>query len=88
MSSEARAGEPGEAQFPTFYHPLVTLRRIDAFANANGFEVLYQRRYESLRFAERRVRHALLAALVDGAAELLNLALLRRIDVVRERRLE
>jgi SAM-dependent methyltransferase len=76
-----RAGEPGEPPFPVHYHPLVLPARLRAFMAARGFETVYERAYESPRFAEMRQRHPGLAAVVDGVTGLMNLMLLRRGNV-------
>src|SRR5665213_2483748 len=75
------AGKPGEAPFPTFFHPLVSLSKLDAFAKTHGLEVIYCREYESPRFPEMRARKPMLAALVDAAAAVVNCLLLRKTDV-------
>ena len=75
------AGKPGEAPFPTFFHPLVSLSNLDAFAKTHGLEVTYRREYESPRFPEMRARRPMLAALVDAAATVLNCLLSRKTDV-------
>ena len=75
------AGKPGEAPFPTFFHPLVSLSNLDAFAKTHGLEVIYRKAYESPRFPEMRVRKPVLAALIDTVAFVLNLLLLRNTDV-------
>jgi SAM-dependent methyltransferase len=76
-----KAGEPGQAPFPTFFHPLVTLPNLDAFASTHGLEVLYRNEYESPRFPEMRARKPLFAALLDAAAAALNFVLPRQTDV-------
>jgi SAM-dependent methyltransferase len=75
------AGLPGEAPFPTFFHPLVTLPRLEAFAAANGLEMIYRREVESPRYPEMRRRKPLFAALVDAGAAALNAVLPRGTDV-------
>ncbi|MBU6461944.1 MAG: class I SAM-dependent methyltransferase [Bradyrhizobium sp.] len=75
------AGKPGEAPFPTFFHPLVSPSNLAAFAKAHGLEVIYRREYESPRFPEMRARKPVLAALVDAAASVVNFLLLGRTDV-------
>ena len=75
------AGKPGEAPFPTFFHPLVSLSNIDAFAKAHGLEMIYRREYESPRFPEMRARKPTFAALIDAAATVMNWLLLRQTDV-------
>lgn len=75
------AGLPGEPPFPTFFHPLVTLPRLEAFAAANGLEMIYRREVESPRYPEMRRRKPLFAALVDAGAAVLNAVLPRGIDV-------
>jgi SAM-dependent methyltransferase len=75
------AGEPGEPPFPTFFHPLVTLSKLEAFAAKNGLETIYRREVESPRYPEMRQRRPLLAVLVDAAAAALNLVLPRGTDV-------
>ncbi|QPF91046.1 class I SAM-dependent methyltransferase [Bradyrhizobium commune] len=77
------AGLPGEPPFPTFFHPLVTLSRLEAFAAANGLEMVYRREVESPRYPEMRLRKPLLAALVDAGAAVMNAGLPRGTDVRR-----
>lgn len=76
-----RAGQPGEAPFPVHYHPLVLPSRLKAFMAAHGFETVYERVYESPRFAELRVRHRALAAVVDGVTGLVNALLGGRVNL-------
>jgi SAM-dependent methyltransferase len=68
-----RAGLPGQAPFPTYFHPLVTPARLEAFAKAKGMRVTYRRAHESPRFPEIRTRAPLLAALLDAFADAANL---------------
>ena len=75
------AGKPGEAPFPTFFHPMVSLSNLDAFAKAHGLEVIYCREYESPRFPEMRARKPVFAALIDAAAAVINGLLSRKADV-------
>src|SRR4030081_1839662 len=63
VRGEKHAGLPGEAPFPTFFHPLVTLSKLEAFAKAHGLQVIYRKQYESPRFPEMRARKPVLAAL-------------------------
>ncbi|RZN11205.1 SAM-dependent methyltransferase [Bradyrhizobium genosp. SA-3] len=77
------AGLPGEPPFPTFFHPLVTLPRLEAFAAANGLEMIYRREVESPRYPEMRRRKPLFAAVVDAGAAVLNAVLPRGTDVRR-----
>jgi SAM-dependent methyltransferase len=77
------AGLPGEAPFPTFFHPLVTLSKLEAFAALHGLEMIYRREVESPRYPEMRRRKPLFAALVDAGARLLNAVLPRGTDVRR-----
>ncbi|MGX4774082.1 class I SAM-dependent methyltransferase [Bradyrhizobium guangdongense] len=77
------AGLPGEAPFPTFFHPLVTLPKLEAFAAAHGLETIYRREVESPRYPEMRQRKPLFAALVDAGAMLLNALLPGGTDVRR-----
>jgi 2-polyprenyl-3-methyl-5-hydroxy-6-metoxy-1,4-benzoquinol methylase len=77
------AGLPGEPPFPTFFHPLVTLPRLEAFAHVNGLEMVYRREVESPRYPEMRQRKPLFAALVDAGAAVLNAVLPRGTDVRR-----
>ena len=76
-----RAGEPGEPPFPVHYHPLVLPRRLKAYLTERGFEPVYERVYESPRYAEMRQRHPALARIVDGATAVLNIALVGRVNV-------
>src|SRR5258708_5033986 len=66
------AGQPGEAPFPTFFHPLVTLSKLEAFAAANGLETIYRREVESPRYPEMRQRKPLFAALVAAGAAVMH----------------
>jgi SAM-dependent methyltransferase len=75
------AGEPGEPPFPTFFHPLLTLPKLEAFAAKNGLETIYRSEVESPRYPEMRQRKPWLAVLVDAAAAALNLVLPRGTDV-------
>jgi SAM-dependent methyltransferase len=77
------AGLPGEAPFPTFFHPLVTLSRLETFAATHGLEMIYRREVESPRYPEMRQRKPLFAGLVDAGATLLNAVLPRGTDVRR-----
>lgn len=77
------AGLPGEAPFPTFFHPLVTLSKLEAFAAAHRLEMIYRREVESPRYPEMRQRKPLLAALIDTGAALMNAVLPRGTDVRR-----
>jgi SAM-dependent methyltransferase len=72
VRGHANAGKPGEPPFPTFFHPLVTLSKLDAFAKAHGLEVIYRREYESPRYPEMRERKPAFAALVDAVAAVMN----------------
>ncbi len=81
VRGDKKAGLPGEAPFPTFFHPLVTLSRLDAFAAVHGLQIVYRKEYESPRYPEMRARKPALAALVDAAASVLNLLLPGKSDV-------
>ncbi|WP_026596992.1 class I SAM-dependent methyltransferase [Methylobacterium sp. 77] len=76
-----RAGEPGEPPFPVFYHPLVLPARLKPFLDRFGLEPVYERVYESPRYAEMRERRPRLAAVVDGITDLANMAAARRINL-------
>ncbi len=75
------AGQPGHAPFPTFFHPLVTLSNLEAFAKAHGLQVIYRKEYESPRFPEMRLRKPVFAALLDAAAAVMNFVLPGKADV-------
>ena len=79
----ADAGKPGHAPFPTVFHPLVTLSRLEAFAVTHGLEVIYRREVESPRFPEMRARKPLLAAAIDAFAVVLNAVLPGDTDIRR-----
>jgi 2-polyprenyl-3-methyl-5-hydroxy-6-metoxy-1,4-benzoquinol methylase len=66
------AGQPGMAPFPTFFHRLVTLSNLEAFANAHGLQVIYRKEYESPRYQEMRVQKPVFGALLDAAAFVIN----------------
>ena len=78
---DKKAGVPGQAPFPTHFHPLVTLPRLLDFAREHGLEPQYVHRYESPRFPEMRIRWPWLAGAIDGVAAILNALLMHRIDV-------
>jgi SAM-dependent methyltransferase len=75
------AGKPGEPPFPTFFHPLVTLSNLDAFAMTHGLEVIYRQEYESPRYPEMRERKPAFAALIDAMAAVINCFLPNQTDV-------
>jgi SAM-dependent methyltransferase len=81
IRGDKKAGLPGEAPFPTFFHPLVTLSKLEGFAKSHGLEVIYRRQYESPRFPEMRIRKPHFAALLDAAAAVMNLLLPGNADV-------
>lgn len=81
VRGEKHAGLPGEAPFPTFFHPLVTLSNLEAFAKTNSLEVIYRKEFESPRFPEMRARKPTLAALLDAAAAVMNLLIPGKLDV-------
>ena len=81
VQGDKQAGLPGQAPFPTHYHPLVTPSKLEAFARANGLQMIYRREYESPRYPEMRLRQPRLAALIDAAARVMNLLLPGKVDV-------
>ena len=81
IRGDKKAGLPGEAPFPTFFHTLVTLSNLEGFARVHGLEVIYLREYESPRFPEMRIRTPYFAALLDAAAAVINLLLPGKADV-------
>ena len=83
VRGDKNAGLPGQAPFPTFFHPLVSLSKLEAFAQEHGLQVIYKREYESPRFPEMRARKPVLAALLDAFAVVANLFLSGKADVRR-----
>jgi SAM-dependent methyltransferase len=81
VRGENQAGQPGEPPFPTFFHPLVTLSNLEAYANAHGLEVTYLKEFESPRFPEMRTRKPALAALLDAVATVMNFLIPGKRDV-------
>jgi SAM-dependent methyltransferase len=81
VRGDKKAGQPGQAPFPTHFHPLVTLSNLEAFAKAHGLELIYRNEYESPRYPEMRARKPLFAALIDAAAVVLNALLPGKGDV-------
>jgi SAM-dependent methyltransferase len=81
VRGKKQAGQPGEPPFPTFFHPLVTLSNLEAYANAHGLEVTYLKEFESPRFPEMRTRKPALAALLDAAATVMNFLIPGKRDV-------
>jgi SAM-dependent methyltransferase len=83
VRGDKKAGLPGQAPFPTFFHPLVSLPRLETFAREHGLQVIYRREYESPRFPEMRAGKPALAALLDAFALVANLFLPGKADVRR-----
>jgi SAM-dependent methyltransferase len=83
VRGDKNAGLPGQAPFPTFFHPLVSLSRLEGFAREHGLQVIYKKEYESPRFPEMRARKPVLASLLDAAAIVANLFLPDKADVRR-----
>jgi SAM-dependent methyltransferase len=83
VRDDRHAGLPGQAPFPTFFHPLASLRKLEAFASEHGLQVIYKKEYESPRFPEMRARKPVLAALLDTVAVVANLFLPGKADVRR-----
>ena len=81
MRGDKKAGQPGQAPFPTFFHPLVTLSKLEAFAEAHGLQMIYRKEYESPRYPEMRARKPAFAALIDAAAAVMNFLLPGKSDV-------
>ena len=83
VRGDKNAGLPGQAPFPTFFHPLVSLPKLEAFAKAHGLQVIYKKEYESPRFPEMRARKPALASLLDAFAAVANLFVSDKADVRR-----
>jgi SAM-dependent methyltransferase len=83
VRGDKKAGLPGQAPFPTHFHPLVTLANLDAFAKQHRLQVIYKKEYESPRYPEMRKRMPKFAALVDAGARALNFLLPGKRDVRR-----
>jgi SAM-dependent methyltransferase len=81
VRGQKQAGQPGEPPFPTFFHPMVALSNLEAFADAHGLELIYRKEFESPRFPEMRTRKPALAALLDAAATVMNFVLPGKRDV-------
>jgi SAM-dependent methyltransferase len=81
VKGDKLAGLPGQPPFRIFYHPLVALPNLEAFAGTRGLEVIYLKPYESPRFPEMRARMPLLAATLDTLAAALNVFLPKQVDV-------
>jgi SAM-dependent methyltransferase len=83
VRGQKTAGQPGQAPFPTYFHPLVTLSNLEDFARTRGLQVIYQKQYESPRYPEMRTRKPVFAALVDTVARIMNFLLPGKVDVRR-----
>jgi SAM-dependent methyltransferase len=83
VRGDKNAGLPGQAPFPTFFHPLVSLPKLQAFASQHGLQVIYKKEYESPRFPEMRAQKPVLAVLLDAVAVVTNLFLPGKADVRR-----
>ena len=81
IRGDRKAGLPGQAPFPTHFHPLVTLPNLDDFAWKHGLQVIYRKEYESPRYPEMRQRMPKFAGLIDTVARAINFVLPRGTDV-------
>jgi SAM-dependent methyltransferase len=81
VRGEKAAGQPGQAPFPTYFHPLVTLSKLEDFAKTHGLQMIYRKQYESPRYPEMRARKPALATLLDGIARAINAVLPGNTDV-------
>ena len=81
VRGDKKAGQPGQAPFPTFFHPLVTLSKLESFAKTRGLQVIYRKEYESPRYPEMRARKPGLAGLLDAAAAVMNFIIPGKADV-------
>lgn len=81
IRGDRKAGLPGQAPFPTHFHPLVTLPNLDDFAWKHGLQVIYRKEYESPRYPEMRQRMPKFAGLIDAVAGAINFVLPRGTDV-------
>jgi SAM-dependent methyltransferase len=81
IRGEKQAGQPGHPPFPTFFHPLVGLEKLEAFAQAHGLQVIYRKKYQSPRFPEMRLRKPRVAALLDAVAAVVNFFLPDDTDI-------
>jgi 2-polyprenyl-3-methyl-5-hydroxy-6-metoxy-1,4-benzoquinol methylase len=81
IRGDKNAGLPGQAPFPTHYHPLVTPSNLEAFAASHGLQVIYRKKYESPRYPEMRKRQPALAAVIDAVAAAMNFFMPDKTDV-------
>ena len=81
VRGEQNAGQAGQPPFPTFFHPLVSLPSLIAFAQSHGLEVIYEKKVESPRFPEMRSRKPVLAAAIDVLAIVANLFIPGKADL-------
>src|SRR3954471_23860159 len=54
IRGDKNAGTPGCPPFPTHFHPLVSLPKLEAFAGRQGLQMIYRKQYESPRYPEMR----------------------------------
>jgi SAM-dependent methyltransferase len=83
VRGEKQAGQPGQPPFPTYFHPLVTLAKLEDFASTHGLQMIYRKQYESPRYPEMRARQPVFAALLDTVARIMNFVLPGNVDVRR-----
>lgn len=81
VRGDKKAGQAGQAPFPTFFHPLVSMRNLEAFADKQGLKVIYRKVYESPRYEEMRRRKPLLAAIIDAASVAINALIPGKADI-------
>ena len=81
VRGEKQAGQPGHPPFPTFFHPLVALSKLETFAKRQGLRMIYRREYESPRYPEMRARKPVLAAVLDAVAAVMNFLVPGKVDV-------
>ena len=82
VRGDKNAGLPGQAPFPTYFHPLVTLAKLEAFAaGPRPADDLPQAnmRARAIRRCARASR--CFAALIDAAAAVMNVLLPGKTDV-------
>lgn len=81
IRGDENAGAPGHEPFPVHFHPLVAPQRLKRFMAVRGFETVYERLYESPRYAELRAKRPAIASMVNCVFGMLNLSLMGRANL-------
>jgi Methylase of chemotaxis methyl-accepting proteins len=75
------AGKPGHVPFPTFYHPIVSPKKLLKFSALVGFEVIYLNIYIGDNFTKVRQTRPVIGWLLNVAMSLLNALTFNKLNL-------